>query len=182
VFNLEPHQKTYGGVEVSTALKRMVSFAHRPLDPGLPKRNTYEVKYITWKLRISLQSTNANILEPYNVLWRPGQCSRHSDSLRGGRSGDRIPVGARFSFLFQTVPGGQPASCTMAAGSFPRIKPLGRADHPHPSSTDDANVSELYPRLSPLPALACHGVTFTSTMCHNNSEESAFHTFRCKKK
>ena len=35
------------------------------------------------------------------------------DSLRAGRSGDRIPVGARFSAPVQTGIGAHPASCTM---------------------------------------------------------------------
>jgi len=39
-----------------------------------------------------------------------------------GRSGDRIPVGARFSAPVQTGPGAQPASCTMGTGSFPVVK------------------------------------------------------------
>jgi hypothetical protein len=33
--------------------------------------------------------------------------------LRAGRSGDRIPVGARFSAPVQTGPGAKKASCTM---------------------------------------------------------------------
>jgi len=44
---------------------------------------------------------------------------RHSDSLRTGRSGDWIPMGARFSATFQIGPGAQPASYTMGTGSFP---------------------------------------------------------------
>ena len=41
------------------------------------------------------------------------------DWLRAGRSGDRIPVRARFSAHLQTGPGAHPASCTMGTGSFP---------------------------------------------------------------
>jgi len=35
-----------------------------------------------------------------------------------GRSGDRIPVGARFFALLQIGPGARPASCTVGTGSF----------------------------------------------------------------
>ena len=45
-----------------------------------------------------------------------------NDWLWAGRSGDRIPVGARFSATVQTGPGAHPASCTMATGSFPGVK------------------------------------------------------------
>ena len=57
--------------------------------------------------------------------------SRYSDSLRAGRSGDRIPVG--FSAPVQTGPGAHPASCAMGNGPFPGVKRPGRgADHPPP--------------------------------------------------
>jgi hypothetical protein len=38
--------------------------------------------------------------------------------LRAGRSGDRIPVGLRFSAPVQTSPGAQPASCKIGTGFF----------------------------------------------------------------
>jgi len=53
---------------------------------------------------------------------RAGQLGQHSDWLWIGRSGDRIPVGARFSARVQTGPGVQPASCIMGTGSFPGMK------------------------------------------------------------
>ena len=42
---------------------------------------------------------------------------RYSDSIRIGRSGDRIPVEARFSAPVQTGPGAYPASRTIGIGS-----------------------------------------------------------------
>ena len=62
----------------------------------------------------------------------PGYLSQFSDSLRAGRSGDRIPVGARFSAPVQTGPGTHPASCTIGTGSFPGVKlPRIGVDRPH---------------------------------------------------
>jgi hypothetical protein len=56
------------------------------------------------------------------------------------RSGDRIPVEARFSAHVQSGPEAHPASCTVGTGSFPGVKRPGRGvDHP-PSST--ATVKE----------------------------------------
>ena len=52
----------------------------------------------------------------------PGSSVGIATELRAGRSGDRIPVGARFSSPIQTVPGAHPASCTMSTGSFPGVK------------------------------------------------------------
>jgi len=60
-------------------------------------------------------------------------------------SGDRIPVGARFSANVQTGPGAHPASYTMVTGSFPEVKRQGRGiDHPPPSSAVVKERVDLY--------------------------------------
>jgi hypothetical protein len=53
-------------------------------------------------------------------IWA-GYLSRYSDWLWAGRSGDRIPVGARFPPV-QTGPVVHPASGKMGTGSFPWVK------------------------------------------------------------
>jgi len=47
---------------------------------------------------------------------------QYSNWLRAGRSGDRIPVWARFSTPVNTSHGAHPASCTMGTGSFLGVK------------------------------------------------------------
>ena len=65
----------------------------------------------------------------------PGQLRRYSDSLRAGRSGDRIPVWGGRDFSHPYRPGAQPASYTVGTGSFPGVKRPGRGvDHPPTSS------------------------------------------------
>jgi len=65
--------------------------------------------------------------------------------LRGGRSGDRIPVGAIFSALVQTGSEAYSAFYTMGTGSFPGVKRPGRGvDHPPAPSAEIKERVELY--------------------------------------
>jgi len=57
----------------------------------------------------------------YSKVWA-GYRSRYSDWLRDGRSGDRIPVGERFSAPVQIGPGIHPAFCTIGTGAFLGVK------------------------------------------------------------
>ena len=50
-------------------------------------------------------------------MWA-GTAKLYSDSLRAGRSRDRIPVQARFSAHVQTGRGGHPASYKVGTGSL----------------------------------------------------------------
>jgi len=51
---------------------------------------------------------------------------------------------ARFSAPFQNSPGAHPASCTMGAGSFPRLEPSGLEVDPLSSNVEDKEKVELY--------------------------------------
>ena len=101
----------------------------------------------------------------FTVQERPGYLSRYSDSLRAGRSGDRIPVGARFSASVQTGPGAHPASCTMGTGSLTGIKRPGRgADHPPPSKRRGHERVGLYFYSPSGPSWPVTGRAFTFTI------------------
>jgi hypothetical protein len=73
------------------------------------------------------------------------QRSRYSNSLRAGRSGDRIPVEARFSASLQTCSEARLATYTMVTGSFPGVKrPRRGVDHLLPSSAKVKERVELH--------------------------------------
>jgi hypothetical protein len=104
-------------------------------------------------------------------------CSRYSDWLRAGRSGDRIPVGASFSAPVQTGPGAHPASCTMGTGSFQGIK-SGRSVTltPHPLIVPWSWKSRAIPLLPlwavlPVQSLsACTRVHFIFTLSNAQTD------------
>jgi hypothetical protein len=98
-------------------------------------------------LRVWYGTQNKRWLFPHAALndCGPGWLSRCSDSQRPGRSGDRIPVGARFSAPFQTGPGAHPASYTMGTGSFTGVKRPGVWRWPpNPLSAEVRERAELY--------------------------------------
>jgi hypothetical protein len=71
----------------------------------------------------------------------PGWLSRYCNSLQAGRSGDRIPVGERFSAPIQASSVAHPASCTMGTGSFLGGK-SGRGVALTPPTQSSAEVEE----------------------------------------
>jgi len=86
-------------------------------------RNTFHAKAPQMSPQFSIRDWN---------LVGPGELTRYSDSLWAGRSGDPIPVEARFSATVQTGPEAHPTSYTMGTGSFPGVKRPGVALTIHP--------------------------------------------------
>ena len=92
--------------------------------------------------------------------------SVNSDLLRAGRSGDRIPVGSRFSAPVQTGPEAHSASYTMGTGFFPGVKMSGRSvDHPPSFSADVKERVQLYLLLPLWVFVACSRMNVTCTNC-----------------
>ena len=102
-------------------------------------------------------------------LQGPGSSVGIATELHAGRSGDRIPVGARFSAPVQTGPGTHPASCTMGTGSFSGVK-SGRCVTLTPYSLLVPLVmkEQSYTSTPPMDSTACtepqYSYTSTPTM------------------
>ena len=100
---------------------------------SIKKLNTIQYRHSNSSASsLSLQCAFISTFLPDAMDWcGPEQLSRYSESLRAGRSGDRVPVRERFSAPVQTGHGAYPASYTMGTGSFPGLKRTGRGvDHP----------------------------------------------------
>ena len=90
----------------------------------------------------------ATIKHTYVFMCGPGSAVGIATALRAGRSGDRIPLGPRFSAPVQTGPGAHPASCTMGTGSFPGVKSgRGVTLTPHPLLVPWSRKSRAIPLL-----------------------------------
>jgi hypothetical protein len=108
--------------------------------PGLK----WKVNHVGFTIPIYCTMMSGQQNMKYNITQatrEPGQFSRYSDSLRTGRSGDRIPAGGeRFSARTQTDNVAHLPSYTMGTGYFPGVKRPGRgADDP---PTFSAKVKE----------------------------------------
>jgi hypothetical protein len=90
-------------------------------------------------------------INPLIVSCGPGYLSRYSHSLCAGRSGDRIPVGSRFSApvqTSQTSPGAHAASYTVSL--FPEHKTAGRGVNQHPHLAPRLKNEQSYISTPPL--------------------------------
>ena len=80
--------------------------------------------------------------------------------LRAGRSGKRIPVGARFSAPVQTSPWAHSAFCTVGTGSLSGLTRPGRGvKHPPPFSAEVKERVDLC--LSPPPCVLMAGHSYS---------------------
>jgi len=76
--------------------------------------------------------------------------------LRAGRSGDRIPIGAKFSAPVQTGPGAHSASGTMGTGSFWGVKcARGVTLTLHTSSSVVVNKEQINTSTLPVGRTSC---------------------------
>ena len=123
---------SWPNLRIMDSLKKTKKTLHQYNTPspesskGLPRRCE---SWLTYWLSIVGRGTSVGIATRCG-LDRPGIGSRW---------------GARFSTSVQTVPGTNPASCTMGTESFPVVKRPRRAEHhPTTSSTEIKERVELY--------------------------------------
>ena len=115
-------------------------FIEGRVDPRCILDALEEEKTFPWE-----SNQNFSVAQP--VTWEPGYCSRYSDWLRAGRSGDRIPVRVE---IFRTRPDRPCAPPNFLYNGY-RVFPGGKATEawrwpptPPPSSAEVKERVELY--------------------------------------
>jgi len=86
-------------------------------------------------------------MEPEGSYSQVGRDSSVGIATRARLSGDRIPVGKKFSSPVQTDPGAHPASYTMDTGSFPEVNRPGRRVDQSPHLAPRLKKSRAIPVL-----------------------------------
>ena len=94
-----------------SGLKKHIKLSSQLSMPEVMLRTRYLINDRQVLIELKLRS------ELCYYMWA-GSRGRYNDWLQAGRSGDRIPLEARFSAPAQNGPGAHPASCTMGTGSF----------------------------------------------------------------
>ena len=104
--------------------------------------------------------THREITRTFVQTIGPRKLARYCNSLRIGRSRDPIPVGARFSSLTQTEPGGPPSLLYKGYRvCFAKVKrPEPGVCHPPSSSVEVKERIELH---ASTPSLAGYRVNLT---------------------
>jgi hypothetical protein len=93
------------------------------------------------------------------------QRRRYRESLRAGRSGDRIPLGESFTATLYTVCGAHPATYKMGPCSFPLVKRPGcRVDHQSAANAEAKERVELHFH-SPQVTGTALSFTFHNSQC-----------------
>ena len=132
---------------------------------------------------------NTNKIHYYITYCWLGERRRYSDSLRAGRSVNRITVGARFSASVQTDPGAHPASYPRGTMSFLVAKRQGRCvDHPPPPSVEIKERVKLYLYLSsgsswpvlgwalPILHTTVYAITYEQNITRKDSRKTVLYT------
>jgi hypothetical protein len=111
-FRADPHGK------LQLATERVVTACHGKSGYSLPRKEW--LQFATERVVTACHGKTEKHIRGHKprIVGGPEYLSRYSDSLRAGKSGDRIPVEAKFSFPVQSGPGVHPTLYTLGTGSF----------------------------------------------------------------